>query len=109
MQVAVAIDAVAVNVLQDQKPPVVRSRAGIEQPRDVRMGEPREHLSLAAEALRQLLLRNARVEELDGALGFEAPIAAACEPDLAHSAPTEQTLDRVVADAPAVVRQADCH
>jgi hypothetical protein len=73
------------------------------------MGEPREHLPLAAEAFRNLFLRNARIEELDGALGFEAPVAAACEPDLAHAAPTEQTLDRIVADAPAVVRQADCH
>jgi hypothetical protein len=109
MQVAVAIDAVAVNVLQDQKPPVVRSRAGIEQPRDVRMGEPREHLSLAVKrsvsfscgtrASRNLMahwLRSART------------LRRASQTSL-MSAPDEQALDRVVADAPAVVRQADCH
>src|SRR4030095_13688120 len=98
VRVAVAIDTVAVDVLEYQELPAVGSCAGIEQPRDIRVCESREQPTFAPKAFGQLLLRDGAIQKLDRALGFEAPVTAAGEPDFAHAAATEQPLDSVGAE-----------
>src|SRR6185503_6401032 len=61
--VAVAIDAVAVDVLEYQELPAVGGRAGIEQPCDIRVCESREQAAFTAKALRQLLLRDGAIQK----------------------------------------------
>jgi hypothetical protein len=106
VRIAVPVDAIAIDVLQDQELLAVGSRAGIEQPRDVRMRQARQQPAFATKALAEFFLRDGAVQELDRALRFEAPVAAARKPHFAHAATAEQALDRVAADARAFERRA---
>ena len=66
------------------------------------MRQARQQPAFASKAFGELLLRDGAVQELDRALTFEAPVAAACEPDFAHAAAAEQPLDRIGADSRAI-------
>ena len=71
----------------------------VDQAGDVGMGEPGEHAPLAAEPLAPHRVEQREVEELDGDLALEAAVAPVGEPDAAHAAAPEQSLEREGADA----------
>ena len=62
------------------------------------IGEPREDVALAPEALCAGAAHEARVQELDGRAALEPPVVAAGEPDVAHAALADQRHERPVAD-----------
>jgi hypothetical protein len=72
--------------------------AGVEQPGDVRVRQPRHDLPLAREALGAAGGEHARGEELDRHLAFVAAVGAARQPDAAHAAAAELAHQRVGAD-----------
>src|SRR5262249_7460650 len=66
-----------------------------DQARDVVMSEPRENAALAAKPRLAAAPDERGIEKLDRDLAFEAPVAAACEPDTAHAALPELRFERV--------------
>src|SRR5262245_64176755 len=56
-----------------------RRDAGVEEPRDVRVRQPGEDLALAPEPFGAGAPDEARVEQLDGGVALEAPVAARSE------------------------------
>ena len=96
---AVAIDRHAGDVFEHKvRPPAAAAHAGIEQPRDVRVREPRQDAAFAREPLDAAARHQPGVEELDRDVAFEAAVGAPCEPDAAHAALAELALYRVGAD-----------
>ena len=99
--VAVAIDRLAVDVLEDEVGLAARRDAGVDQPRDVRVGQPREQAALALESL--LAARRARahqrqVEQLDRGAALEAPVRALGQPDGPHAALPDRRDQPIGAD-----------
>ncbi len=97
-RVAVPVDRLPVDVLEDDVRLARGRHAGVDQARDVRVGEPREDRALAAEALLAGAADEARVQELDGDAPLEAPVAAARQPDRAHSALADRLDQGIGAD-----------
>ena len=98
MVVAVAVDRIAFDVLQDQVRLARGRDAGVEESCDVRVGQTGQEVALAAEALLAGLTEQARVQELDRGFALEATVAALCEPDVAHAALTDEGNERVGAE-----------
>ena len=69
--------------------------AGVEQPRDVRVRQPRHDAALAREALGAGGREQPGVEELDRHLGLEAAVGALRQPDAAHAAAADLAHQRV--------------
>lgn len=65
------------------------------------MRQAREHLSLAAKAVRDAGMRDRPVEEFDCAPALEAAVRPGREPHLAHSAAADQLFDLVRTNLPA--------
>ena len=74
--VAVAIDALAVDVLEHEVGLAERRDAGIEEVRDVRMAQPRQDAAFAPEALLAVAADQAGVQQLDRGHALEAAVAA---------------------------------
>ena len=72
--------------------------ARVDQARDVRVIEPREHLAFLSKALDALRIDQREIEELDRGATFEAPVAATGQPHRAHAAVSERLFERVIAD-----------
>ena len=96
--VAVAVDAFALDEVQDQVRLARRRDAGVDQPGDVRMREPGEDVAFAAETLFAGPPDQRGVQELDRDLALEAPVAAAGEPHAAHAALAKRRFQRIGAD-----------
>ena len=75
-----------------------RREAGIEQMRDLRMGEPREDTGLAGEALGCVASEQRRVQQLDGGALRELAVAALSQPYRAHAALADRLDQPVGAD-----------
>jgi hypothetical protein len=90
-----AIDAYALDVLQNEKGLPGRGYSGIEQQGDVRVGQARQKRALAPESLLTGRIEQRQVDELEGNRSFESPVAAAGKPDHAHAAHTDRPLERV--------------
>ena len=86
---------VAFDVFEDQ----VRLRrgrdSGIEQSRDVRMREPREHRALALEPFVALTADERQVEELDGDETLEAAVASPGAPHGPHAAHAQRDVEGI--------------
>ena len=96
---AVAVDRFAVDVFQHQVGLAgLGADAGIEQACDVRVVEPREDAALALETRHAAAAEQPGLQELDCHLAFVAPIGAPRQPDAAHAAVAQFTLQRVGAD-----------
>ena len=74
--VAVAVDVAAVDVLEHQVRLSGAGDAGVDQPRDVRMREPREDRAFALEALLAGAADQRRVQQLERGAALEAAVAA---------------------------------
>ena len=84
--VAVRVDVPALDELEHEVRLAGVRDAGVDQPGDVRMGEPREDGALAPEALFAAAADQRGVEQLDRDLAFEAAVAARRQPHAAHAA-----------------------
>jgi hypothetical protein len=84
--VAIAVDGLAVDVLEDEIGLAGWRHAGVDQVRDVRMGEPGEDVPFAPESLFAGAADQRDVEQLDRGPAFEAAVAALREPHAAHPA-----------------------
>ncbi len=98
MPIAPAIDRLAVDVFEHEVRLAAAGHARIEQSRDVRMLEPRQRRAFTHEATPAVAREQCEVEQLDRDLGIEATIAALGQPDAAHAASAERTLERVGAN-----------
>jgi hypothetical protein len=96
--VAVRVDAPALDVLEDEVRLAVVAHAGIEQPRDVQVREPRERGPFAAEALDAGGIEECEVEQLHRDDALVPALAATCKPDAPHAAAADRALERVRAE-----------
>src|ERR1700751_1932492 len=87
---AVAIDALARHVLENQVRLPVLADAGIEQPGDGRVREPRQQARFVSDLLGSIPPETPTVEQLDGYAALELAIAATRQPHAPHPAATEQ-------------------
>ena len=97
---AVVVDRPAVDVLHGEERLAGRRLAAVDQPRDRRMGEPRQDLPLGAEtAARQLAAEGAAGEDLERhALAIDA-VGPLGEEHAPHAAFAELAEDAVAVDA----------
>ena len=84
--VAIAVDGLAVDVLEHEIRLAGRRDAGVDEVRDVRVGEPGEDGAFAPESLFAGAADQRDVQQLDRRAAFEAAVAALGEPDAAHPA-----------------------
>src|SRR5690606_21935315 len=99
MLIRMTIDALAVDVFEHEVRLTARRDPGVDQLRDVRMLQLREHRSFAHEPLLGRPTEQRRVQQLDRRPGFVTAVAAVREPDLAHATLADALLERVRADA----------
>lgn len=97
---AVAVDGLALDVLEYQVRLPAAGHACIEQPRDVGMSEPREQARLAADVPGGVGAETAALENLERRLALELAVVAAPEPYAPHAAATEEAHDLIGADLP---------
>ena len=83
------------DVLEDEIRLPARRDTGIDQIRDIRMPQFRQHRAFAHEALFRRLAQQGRIEQLHRSAALVAAIAPAREPDGAHAAMAEHGLERV--------------
>ena len=95
---AVAVDAVAVDVLQHQEGLPHGRDARVHELGDVRVAQAGQDRALAAEAGLGLGAEQAGVEELDRGHALEASVTAVGQPDGAHAALADGLAQRVGAD-----------
>src|SRR5256885_3349659 len=98
LSVAMAIDRLAIDVLENQKRLARRCYAGVEETRDVRMREPREQHAFAREALFAAAGKR-DVKELHGHAAVEPAVASLGKPNGAHAAVSDRRDQRVRADS----------
>ena len=98
--VAVAVDRLAVDVLHDEVRLAVVGHAAVEQPRDVRMIERREDLSLGAEAVASMSASEPAAQQLERDLLLELSVGALGEEDAPMPAAAELADDAIGADDP---------
>ena len=96
--VAEAVDVPALDVLEHEVRLAGGRDAGVDEARDVRMGEPREDRAFALEALFAGAADQRGVQQLERRLALEAAVAAGGEPDRAHAAVADRRDQRVGAD-----------
>ena len=82
--IAIAVDALTVDVFEDEIGLACWRHAGIDEVRDVRVGEPGEDVAFAPEPLFAGAADQRDVQQLDRGPPLEAPVAALGEPDAAH-------------------------
>ena len=92
---AVFGDRLALDVGQHQVGLAVLAEAGIQQPGDVRMLQPRQDLALAVEALAQARVGVARVQQLQRHLPPVQPVGTLGQPHLAHAALAQRAQQAV--------------
>ena len=93
-----AIQRRTLHVLQNEVRLPVVGHTGIDQPRDVRVIQPREYLAFLPKALDPLRIHQREIEELDCRAPFEAAVDTTREPHGAHTALSERLFECVVAD-----------
>ena len=76
----------AVDVLEDEIRLARWRHTGIDEVRDVRMGQPGEECAFAPESLFAGAADQRDVQQLDRRASFEAAVAALGQPDAAHPA-----------------------
>ena len=97
-RVAPAIDWLAFDVLDDEVRLAARGDAGVEQGGDVRVRQAAEQQRLASEPGSPAVRQHLRVRQLDGGDAIEAAVVSSRQPDAAHPAGAEHSLQRVRAD-----------
>ena len=95
---AVAVDAQAVHVLEDEIRLARRRHARIDEVRDVRVGEAGENVAFAPEPLFAGAPEQREVQQLDRRAPFEAAVAALGQPHAAHPALTDSRDQAVRAE-----------
>ena len=98
MLVAVAVDVLAVDVLEHEIGLAGRRDAGIDEVRDVRVGQAGEDGAFATEALLARAADERDVQQLDRRAPLETAVAAFGEPDAAHPAPPDRSHQAVRAE-----------
>src|SRR3984957_13814370 len=98
MSLTVLVDRLAFDVLEDQVGLPVLAHTGVEEPGDGRMGQSSEEVRLMPDLHGRQFIQSLTFKKLDGDLAFEFIIAATCQPDTSHSAPSQQPLYRVRTD-----------
>src|SRR5580658_5362460 len=98
--IAIRIDRLTLDILEHEVGLCVVEDTGIDEPRDVRMIEPREQPTLAAEALLTGLPEPVGMDELDRNRALEASVRASRPPDASHAAAPDLGFDQVRTDAP---------
>ena len=83
---AVAVDALTVDVLDDEIRLARLRHPGIDEVGDVGMGQPGQEVAFAPEALLAGRSHQRQVQQLDRRAPFEAAVAAFGQPDAAHPA-----------------------
>ena len=102
---AVAVDVLAFDVLEDQVGLAHRGHAGIDQVRDVRVGQLRQDAALAREPLFAGAADERDVQQLHRSAALVAAVAALGQPHRAHAAAAERRDQRVGADAQPLLRR----
>ena len=92
------IDALALDVFEDQVGLAAGRDAGIGELRDVRVAQPREHRSFTHEPLLRGAADERRIQQLHRGPPFVAAVTAAREPYGAHAALAERGFQCVRAD-----------
>jgi len=105
MRVAVEIDRQARDEIEHEVRLPPGGHAGIEQARDVRVGQPRQDGALALEPRPGGMADERQVQELDGDEAADALVGAARAPYAAAASLAEQRLDDVGADRRAFERR----
>ena len=98
IDVAIVIDPLAFDVLEDQIRLSGRRDAGVDQACDVRMGKTSKDAAFALKTFLPRAPDQCSVQQLDGDFALEAPVAAPCEPHGAHAALAQRRFQRVRAD-----------
>ncbi len=96
--VTVAIDALAIDVLEHEVGLAGRRHAGIDQVRDVRMPHARQDRTFAPEPLFAGSADDGGIQQLDCGQSFEPAVAALRQPDAAHAALADQRYELVGAE-----------
>ena len=97
-RVAMAVDRLPLDVLEQQIRRTARRHAGVNQMCDVRMRQPGEDVPFAAKPLLAGVAEERGVEQLDRRLAFESSVAAPGEPDGAHAPLTDRRHHGVAAE-----------
>ena len=105
--VAVAIDVLAVDVLEHEVGLTGPRDAGVDQPRDVGVRQLGEDRAFAAEPGLPFPPEQRRVQQLDRGAALEAAVAALGEPDAAHPALVDRRDERVAAEGDPGQRHVD--
>ena len=96
--VAVAVDLLAVDVLQHQKGLADRREAGVDEMRDVRVRQPREDVALSRETLFAGVADQRGVQQLHGDPALESAVAAFGQPHASHASLADRLDEAVRAD-----------
>jgi hypothetical protein len=96
--VAPLVDRRALDVLEHQIRLLPLGHAGVDQPSDVRMVEPREQLAFAPETRSPAARQQCQARKLDRDAPFVAPVAAPRQPHRTHAADAERAFQRVRAE-----------
>ena len=89
--VAVAVDGLTVDVLEDEIRLARRRHARIDEARDVRVRDPGEDVAFAPEPLLAGAAHQRDVQQLDRRAPLEAAVAALGQPDAAHPALADES------------------
>jgi len=98
LRVAVAVDLLALDVLQHEIGLTRRRDARIDEMRDVSVGEPGQDAALALESFLAGSADQARVQQLDRRQPLEPAVAAPRQPDAAHAALADERIQGVGTD-----------
>ena len=102
----VVVDANTVDVLEHQIGLSASAHPRVQESRNSRMRETREHRALASKARLTGGRHEREIEQLHGGAPFERPVRAASQPHGAHPAAAQRALERVRAKLDAAQR--DC-
>src|SRR5271156_1981853 len=86
--IAVSVDRLTLDIFEYQIGLRIVDDPGIDEPRDIGMIQPAEHLALAAESLFTGSAEPVGMDELDRDRALESSVGSAGSPDAAHAAPT---------------------
>src|SRR6202011_3992635 len=95
--VAIAIDWLAINVLEDKKRTSIRREAPIEQPRNAGVRQTSEYLPLPAKSLGKGRGKNALLQYLQGHVLVILAVCTLREVDCSHPAASQFLKQTIVA------------
>src|SRR5581483_7230368 len=98
MRFAIAIDRLALHVLEDEVRLAIVAHARVEQSGDMWVRKSRQKTRFVPDVRCRIASQPGPLEQLQGRASFEPAVTATPEPDAAHSTASQEALNDVRAD-----------